>query len=450
MSSALAVRVRRSAPWVVLVMAGAAALVGIAVGTSVPPRLLDPGSAGPGGGKALVQVLRNHGVTVQVVRSRGELGEAHPSGGSTVVMTDPEFLGADSAAALGRVSATADRLVLLSPTSEQLQALGLPLASTEVSLTEELSAACQGGDSTRTPSTTGQVVTSGDRVSRVDVRFFPRTDDTHNPESAPNPQWCFRLPDPAAATPGTLPRTGVPYGAAMATLPATAGRPEVVILGFNSALTNRWVDEDAHAGLAVRALGRSPRLVWYQPDIGDLADLRGGHAASPWPRWLGPGAAVIATAVLLLAVVRGRRMGPLAVEPLPVIVRAAETTESRGRIYRKARDRARAAAILRQAATKRIARRLAIPDRDVAAVAAAASDATASDTTASDTTASDTTASDTTASDTTASDTTASDTTTLPPVPVRDLLLGPPPATDAELLDLARSLTDLEERLHPR
>ena len=54
----------------------------------------------------------------------------------------------------------------------------------------------------------------------------------------------------------------------MATVPASADHPEVVALGIGSGFTNRWVDEESHAGLAVRALGHSPRLVWYQPGIG--------------------------------------------------------------------------------------------------------------------------------------------------------------------------------------
>ena len=37
---------------------------------------------------------------------------------------------------------------------------------------------------------------------------------------------------------------------------------------------------------------------------------------------------------------RGRRLGRLVVEPLPVVVQAVESTESRGRLYRRARDRA--------------------------------------------------------------------------------------------------------------
>ena len=55
---------------------------------------------------------------------------------------------------------------------------------------------------------------------------------------------------------------------------------------------------------------------------------------------------------------RVRRLGPLAIEPLPVVVKAIETTRSRGRLYRKAGDRAHAAARLRAATRTRAAERL--------------------------------------------------------------------------------------------
>ena len=47
--------------------------------------------------------------------------------------------------------------------------------------------------------------------------------------------------------------------------------------------------------------------------------------------------------------------GALATEPLPVVVKAIETTRSRGRLYRRAGDRGHAAAALRAAARRRAA-----------------------------------------------------------------------------------------------
>ena len=53
---------------------------------------------------------------------------------------------------------------------------------------------------------------------------------------------------------------------------------------------------------------------------------------------------------------RGRRLGRLVTEPLPVVVRAVETTEGRARMYRRSRAQDRAAATLRAATMARLRR----------------------------------------------------------------------------------------------
>ncbi len=64
--------------------------------------------------------------------------------------------------------------------------------------------------------------------------------------------------------------------------------------------------------------------------------------------------------VLLLALWKGRRMGPLVAEQLPVVVRASETVEGRGRLYRSRRARDRAADALRTATLQRLLPRLGL------------------------------------------------------------------------------------------
>jgi hypothetical protein len=92
-----------------------------------------------------------------------------------------------------------------------------------------------------------------------------------------------------------------------------------------------------------------------------------------------PAALQLLLAGLLLALWRGRRLGPPVTEPLPVVVRAAEAVEGRSRLYRRAQARDRAAAALRSGALARMVPRLGIdaagameppPDAVVAAVAA--------------------------------------------------------------------------------
>ena len=65
-------------------------------------------------------------------------------------------------------------------------------------------------------------------------------------------------------------------------------------------------------------------------------------------------------AIALLALWQGRRLGPLVAERLPVVVRASETVEGRGRLYRSRRARDRAADALRTATLQRMLPRLGL------------------------------------------------------------------------------------------
>ena len=181
-------------------------------------------------------------------------------------------------------------------------------------------------------------------------------------------------------------------------------------------MSNGQVLTDAHAALALRALGPTEHLLWYVPGISDLdaVDPSGEHVADQGrgvPEWLGPGAWLLAAAVIAFALGRGRRLGRLVVEPLPVVVRASETTEARGRLYHRAADRPFAARVLRVGSRTRLADRLGLP-RTTPVVSLV--DAT-----------------------TRASGVPRSD--------VEQLLDGPDPTTDRDLLLLSQGLADLEK-----
>src|SRR5690606_35517589 len=75
-------------------------------------------------------------------------------------------------------------------------------------------------------------------------------------------------------------------------------------------------------------------------------------------RVLGLQLLVLTVVVLLWG---GRRLGRVVTEPMPVVVRSAETTLGRGRLYRRARDHAHAAAGLRAGCATRVATRLGVP-----------------------------------------------------------------------------------------
>jgi hypothetical protein len=79
--------------------------------------------------------------------------------------------------------------------------------------------------------------------------------------------------------------------------------------------------------------------------------------APDWVRYLGPWLLVVALAAIAW---RGRRLGPLVFEPLPVVVKAVETAEGRARMYHdshaidQARDNLRAGTLVRLAGKLRV------------------------------------------------------------------------------------------------
>jgi hypothetical protein len=137
-----------------------------------------------------------------------------------------------------------------------------------------------------------------------------------------------------------------------------AGR-RVVVLADPRPLTNAGLAEAGNAALVLRALGRTPHLTWLVPSPADAAP------ATPAGSLLPPAADAVAAWALLVALAamvwRGRRLGRVVVEPLPVVVRPAETTLGRARLYRRAGAHAHAAAALRAGAATRLAHRLGVP-----------------------------------------------------------------------------------------
>jgi hypothetical protein len=147
----------------------------------------------------------------------------------------------------------------------------------------------------------------------------------------------------------------------------------VTLLGDATPLTNDRLDEDGNAALALRLLGEHQRLVWYLPSLADAA--RPGAEKSFYdliPAGWRYGLIEVVIAVLLFMLWRGRRLGPVVTEPLPVVVRAAETTEGRARLYRRARATDHAADALRQAALRELMPMLGLtsPDAVVEQIAA--------------------------------------------------------------------------------
>ncbi|MGL5867417.1 MAG: DUF4350 domain-containing protein [Dermatophilaceae bacterium] len=384
---------RRAIAYVVVVGLGVVLLGMFAASSARPQQFLDSNGGGPQGGRALAEVLRSRGVEVEVARSIGALERATVDDTTTVMVTDPEALSPGATARLRQFAVDAGRLVLVGGASEQLETLRIPAQ------------AFPGGDVTARSRCDAGGARPADVLRVVGTAYLLDDPDAGTA--------CFALPDPDGDPEEAAPDAEL--GSAFIVLPPGSGRPETLLVGFGPALTNEFITDGSHAGLGVRALGATDRLIWYQPGVGDrTAPGPSGETdeLQPiWPVWTMPASALIGAVVVLLAVARGRRLGRLVREPLPVVVRATETTESRGRLYRRSGDRARAAEVLRSATRERCAQRLALGRRmpfPAIVVAVAGSTGRSAD-------------------------------------EVAAVLGGAPPSDDAALVHLARQLIDLEE-----
>ena len=138
-------------------------------------------------------------------------------------------------------------------------------------------------------------------------------------------------------SPGALP----PAGYASLVRYQRGGRV-ITVLGTGTPLTNLDLGNNGNAALALNLLASDSRIVWLMPGPAAGAGAGPGSVYGLVPRPVYLVIAEIAVALVLAALWRMRRFGPLVFEPLPVVVRASETAEGHGRLYRsrRAQDRA--------------------------------------------------------------------------------------------------------------
>lgn len=147
----------------------------------------------------------------------------------------------------------------------------------------------------------------------------------------------------------------------------------ITVLGDDTLLSNKQLTKQGNAALAMNLAGRSSRLVWYVPERPKVGTSAKPKSMSDLiPDQVSMAIWQLCLVVLLLAMWRGRRLGPIVAEKLPVVVRASETTEGRGRLYRSRRARDLASESLREAARYRIVRRLGLPVDETSQVVATA------------------------------------------------------------------------------
>lgn len=271
----------------------------------------DPANPHDNGAQAVRRVLEDQGVDVRIVRSADALHDAAAGDGTTVVVTSTEQLGKSTYDRL--VADTADaRVVYVEPSGVVTGELGL----------------------TEFPETHG--LADGRTAACDDPLYDGLTLEVDQAIAYPG-GGCFSDDEGAAVI---------------------AERDGAILFGAGEALTNDQVLRGDNAAVALRLLGQDAELVWYVPTYADLVGADQTSLGALLPDWIEPGLWLLLFAGGFLVVWRVRRLGRLAVEPLPVVVKAIETTRSRGRLYRRAGDRGHAAAALRAAARRRAAVRL--------------------------------------------------------------------------------------------
>jgi hypothetical protein len=324
----------------VVVVAVIATLLGASARAAGTP--FSATDASPKGSKAIAQVLAQQGVDVIVADTlTGARAGLRDHSGSTLLVADPnDYL---SATQLRSLAGLATHVVLPSPTFDQLGALAPGVRSAGAVKRSELRASCDLTAATRAGTVTGTGI--GFRV--------PKPVGTVAAEATT----CFGSGD------GVYSLVDIDR----------AGR-SITVIGTSAAFSNERVAERGNAALALNLLGQSEHLVWYLPTIGDARLDTKPTVAQLTPPWVSPVIVLLIISVIVAGVWRGRRLGPLVIENLPVTVRASETMEGRARLYQKGAARLHALDALRIGTVSRLATlcglpRLASVDDVISAVA---------------------------------------------------------------------------------
>ncbi len=352
-----------------LVAIGAVAAIGTYLTAPRPGGRMDPASTQPAGAHALVALLRDRGVTVVIADSVADVENAVQPG--TLLLFAQTQHVADEAL-FQRLADSPGDLLLVEPTSHARATLAPRILRSGAAVPDSM------------PNC---ALREANRAGSVD--FGPS--NTYH----------------AVANQAIISC----YGGALVRY--RDGERIVTVVGSSDFMTNGGLLHAGNAALAMNLAGQHPRLVWYAPQR-----IEGGTSSSARIFDLIPDSVMwmvvqLWLAVMLIALWKGRRIGPLVAEELPVVVRASETVEGRGRLYRSRRARDRAADALRAATLQRLLPRLGLAaDTSTPAVIIAVAQRSRSH-----------------------------------PELVRHILFGPPPATDPDLVQLARALDDIERQI---
>lgn len=309
---------RRSWLPVLIALLVVAVAIGLAVLGSAPvARPLDPNDASPSGTRAIVALLREQGIDVHAVRGVDALAS---DPGTTDVVSVPDVLGPQELATLRQGNSD---LVLIGPSQDALSALGVPVSEAGDVTADKVSPDCDLPAATNA----GTVTVDGPIYS-----------------PAPDATGCY----PVAGDDSLVVTT-------------TGTGRRFVVVGSSAVFANHTLADDGNAALALGLLSAHQHVDWLIPVAPIAAANTDRHGLFELlPGRLGWAVLEVGIALLFFAFARGRRLGPLVTEPLPVVVRATETVEGRARLMRGARARRASAEALRSAARRRLATRFGL------------------------------------------------------------------------------------------
>lgn len=323
---------RRALFWIVLatLLLAFAAVSGLTTRSTTEADRFTADEAAPAGSRALVEVLRDSGIDVATADTLdAALAAIDDPATTTLVAADPR--GVLSADQWQDLDGAADTLVLVEPPALAVGALAPSIAPGVPSLGGVRDDA---GCSLPAAQRAGSITTDGVGL-----------DATGAAAAGAAAEICF----PGEEGEG---------GAALVSLDQPAGG-DLHLLGAGGVVQNGLIGREGNAALALGLAGEHPRLVWYVASTADVAD-GASELSELYPGWVNPIAWLALTVGLAVAVWRGRRLGPVVIENLPVVVRTTETMEGRARLYAREGSRLRALDALRVGTLRRLAEGLAL------------------------------------------------------------------------------------------
>lgn len=339
---------------------------------------LDPTGNGPFGTHALADLLAGRGHRVIRTVTPATAAAASGQGSATLVITSPQFL---TRRQLGTLARLPGPVVIVEPDTTALAALAPGSALTGGTSVGPVQPDCG--------LAAAQLAGNAD-MGGLGLRIAPGISGAAS---------CYRA------------------GGRASLVQYSSGGRLITLLGTGAPLTNAALDRLGNAALALNLLSTRPRIVWLVPAPAIVAGAGPADGQQSLPSLLPLGADLVTIqlciAVVLAALWRARRLGPLIPEQLPVVVRASETVEGHARLYQSRRARGRAAAVLRTAMLHRVLPAVGLahgahPDAITAALGARSG---------------------------------------LSPAKIEMMLFGPAPGTDTALVTLADDLDALERQV---